>query len=268
MPKSTRDSLFQQALADFLNEFEVKTIDGELKKYSIQTYTLTNQTISKNNVVHDYILSIPKDILIAYRDITSSHPSSEVVWEDSEPIYGEHHVPLLNEFVNSFNTYFNPYRLYVHNSLMSHIRISNNTSNISVACNPICIQIIYHKTHAPFPRPLTQLEEKDNEIRYLSGMIRTKTKKIDTLRTVLNRERVRSKYNYKRMQQRLRHIYTETNQPVDCPVCFEQIVSDKLIIPSCFHYICISCVMKCDTCPLCRDEYDEYIEHVTDIEYN
>ena len=261
MPKITRDELFHRAFAEFLDDFEVTTHNGENRQYSIQTYTLTNTTNNKTQVMHDYQLIIPKEIVIAYRDITQSQDIGEELWENSEPIYTQHDVPLLNDFIKSFNSHFYPYRLYVQNSLMSHIRISHNTANLPISAAPISIQVIYYKTHTPYPRPLTEREEKDNEIKYLTDMVASKNKKIGTLRNILNRERKRAEHNYKRMQHMLRKQYADTDTHIECPVCFDEICPDKLIIPSCCHSICLTCVAKCDTCPLCRDEYDAYIEN-------
>lgn len=50
------------------------------------------------------------------------------------------------------------------------------------------------------------------------------------------------------------------NEFQQCPVCYETIEPDALIVPNCTHMICDTCVRKCDNCPLCRDKYDEFIE--------
>ena len=47
MPKLTRDDMFQRAMAEFLQTFEVKLTNGEIKTFHIQTYTLTNKTENK-----------------------------------------------------------------------------------------------------------------------------------------------------------------------------------------------------------------------------
>jgi len=91
-------------------------------------------------------------------------------------------------------------------------------------------------------------------------MVASKNKKIGTLRNILNRERKRAEHNYKRMQQMLRKQYADTDTHIECPVCYDEICPDKLIIPNCCHSICLTCVSKCDSCPLCRDVYDPYIE--------
>jgi hypothetical protein len=108
---------------------------------------------------------------------------------------------------------------------------------------------------------MTELEEKEQEINFLKAKIDSKTRKVITFRTILNRERERAEYNYKRMQTKFRAMYAAEKKYEDCPVCYDTIVPEKLIIPGCFHYICVSCVVKCESCPMCRDDYDRYIEN-------
>ena len=261
MPKLTRDEMFQRAMAEFLQTVEVKLTNGEIKPFHIRSYTLTNKTENKTKFEHEYELVMPKDVVIAYRDITSHLESSEVVWEDSEPIYGIQELPSITEFTQSFNEYFNPYKLYLQHTLMSYVRILTPPTSTASANKTVQIKVVYHKTHTPFPRPLTELEEKENEINFLKAKIDSKTRKIITFRNILNRERDRAEHNYKRMQTKFRAMYAAENKYEDCPVCYDTIVPEKLIIPSCFHYICVSCVVKCESCPMCRDDYDRYIEN-------
>jgi len=260
MPKFTRDELFRQAMAEYMLCFDVTLATGEIQQYGIQTYTLTNHTRNKTKIEHDYELVIPKEIVIAHRDITAQRDGDEVAWIDSEPIYGEHELPTPTEFIQSFDEYFAPFRLYVQHTLLSHIHIIQTRTNLSRTNLTFHIKVVYHKAHSPFPRPLTKLEEKEQEIKYLKSKVESKIKKIMVMRSVLDKERARSLYNYTRMQTKFRTMYQENNTIEDCPVCYEIIAPEKLIVPSCFHYICNTCVVKCESCPLCRDEYDRYIE--------
>jgi len=260
MPKPTRDELFTDAMSNFMANFDVELENGEIQQYGIQTYTLTNRTVIKTKYEHDYELIVPKDIVIAYRDIISEVTSNEVIWENSEPIYAEQNVPTMIQFVTAFNVYFKPYQLYFQHALLSYIRITNVLTDVDICDIVIHIKVIYHKSHCPFPRPLTLIEEKENEIRFLQSKVQAKTRRLTALRAILHIERDRAKYNYKRMQTRFRAMYAAENKLEDCPVCYDEIVPEKLIIPNCFHYICKKCVVKCHSCPLCRDEYDEYIE--------
>jgi hypothetical protein len=44
--------MFQRAMAEFLQTFEVKLSNGEMKTFHIQTYTLTNKTENKTKFEH------------------------------------------------------------------------------------------------------------------------------------------------------------------------------------------------------------------------
>lgn len=260
MPKSTRDELFNKAMAGFMASFDVELENREIQQYGIQTYTLTNKTINKTKYEHDYELVVPKDIAIGYRDIPS-----DVMLENglnyTEPIYAVQDVPNMYQFVTAFNLYFKPHQLYFHRALISYIQITNVMTDVDICDSVIHIKVIYHKSHCPFPRPLTLIEEKENEIRFLQSKVEAKTRKLTALRAILHIERDRAKYNYKRMQTRFRAMYAAEPKLEDCPVCYDEIVPEMLIIPNCFHYICEKCVVKCDSCPMCRDEYDDYIEN-------
>jgi len=148
MPKLTRDEMFQRAMAEFLQTVEVKLANGEMKQFHIQTYTLTNKTENKTKFEHEYVLDMPKDIVIAYRDITSHLESSEVVWEDSEPIYGIQELPSITEFMQSFNDYFNPYKLYMQHTLMSYVRILCPPSSTASSSKTLYIRV-FTTRHTP-----------------------------------------------------------------------------------------------------------------------
>lgn len=261
MPKLTRDDMFRAAMTDFMLSFDVNEEPNVVQLYSIQTHELVNKTVNKTRCEHEYELIVPKERLIGYRDITSDINSTEVLWEGSEPLYLEQEVPTLSQFIESFNAYFNEYKTYIHRSLVSYMEIMNIPNQNSIADHTIHLKVVYHKTHCPFPRPLTNMEEKENEIRFLKSKIETKVRKLNMVRRLLTEDRDRAVLNYKRMQMKFRALYSAENKFEDCPVCYDQIMPEQLIIPGCFHYICHKCVVKCDSCPLCRDEYDHYIEN-------
>ena len=50
-------------------------------------------------------------------------------------------------------------------------------------------------------------------------------------------------------------ILGHSSSKEDCPVCYECIESNELIVPKCCHYICGKCYDRCDNCPICRVEY-------------
>ena len=261
MPKLTRDDMFRAAMTDFMLSFDVKIEPGVVHQYSIHSHELINKTVNKTRCEHLYELIVPKERLIGHRDITMDNSSTEVLWLGSEPIYLEQEVPTLSQFIESFNAYFNEYKTYVYRTLTSYMQIMNIPNQNSIADHTIRLKVVYYKSYCPFPRPLTNMEEKENEIRFLKSKIETKVRKLNMVRRLLTEDRDRAVLNYKRMQMKFRALYSAENKFEDCPVCYDQIMPEQLIIPGCFHYICHKCVVKCDSCPLCRDEYDHYIEN-------
>jgi len=262
MPKLTRDDFFRNAIESFLSDITVVSNPNEETKYSILTYELNGITSNKNKCVQEYELTIPSSIISAYFDRTARSEDGEDVWLDSEPIYCTQSAPLLHDFINSFHDHFDPYRLSIDRTPVSYMSIIDlpRIRDIPLCDNTLRLKVLYHKSHTPFPRPLTPMEEKDREIKFLETKLRRKTSQNTYLRTAIETNYDRAEHNYKRMQQKFRAIYTESGNLENCPVCYEEMPADKLIIPNCFHYICEVCVMKCDKCPICRDKYDEYVE--------
>jgi len=275
MPKQRREELFNNALATFLADFEVT--DGINNKRCIITkYDLTSKTVNKNCYAQDYELKIPNKIVLGYQDIYTVNDETNDIWEDSQPIYGVQDVPTVHQFIKSFDKYFKQFRLYINNRLNSHIYISNlcECKDKSMDNEILKLRVIYHKSHTPFPRPLTELEEKNKEIDRLTEIVdeyednmenltqkfSIVQKKLYKLKKENEKKMERNTINYQRTQKVWREMYTKLNEFQPCPVCYETIEPDALIVPNCAHMICDTCVRKCDKCPLCRDNYDEFIE--------
>ena len=266
MPKLTRDDFFHNAMEEFLSDITVVSNPNEETKYSILRYELNSLTSNKNKCVQEYDLTIPSSVISAYFDRTCSSDHGEEVWLDSEPIYCTQETPLLDDFINSFHEHFDPYRLITDRTPISYMSIIDlpRIRNIPMCDKKLRIKVTYHKSHTPFPRPLTPMEEKDREIQFLETKLKRKTNRAKTLERLIETNYDRAEHNYKRMQQKFRTMYIESGNLENCPVCYEEMTPDKLIIPNCFHYICEICVMKCENCPLCRDKYDDYVEYKTD----
>ena len=266
MPKLTRDDLFRNAMETFLSDITVVSNPNEETKYNILSYELNYVTSNKNKCVQEYELTIPSSIISAYFDRTVSSDDGEETWIDSEPIYCTQETPLLCDFIDSFHDYFDEYHLSIDRTPVSYMSIINlpRIRNIPICDEILRLKVVYHKSHTPFPRPLTPMEEKDREIQFLETKLKRKINRNKSLSEIIETNSTRAEFNYKRMQKKIRAIYTESGKIESCPVCYDDISSDKLIIPSCFHYICESCVMKCDKCPICRDKYDDYIEYKDD----
>ena len=262
MPKLTREDLFCNAIDVFLSDITILSGENEVTKYSISRYALKSVTSNKNKCIQEYELTIPSSIISAYFDRTVSNDGDEETWINSEPIYCTQETPLLCDFIESFHAYFDRYKLFDGRIPVSYMSIFGlpRIRNIPMCDQILQVKVVYYKSHTPFPRPITPMEEKDREINFLEKKLKRNINRANTLGRLLDKNYDRAEHNYKRMQKKFRMMYTESGKIENCPVCYEDISADKLIIPNCFHYICESCVMKCDNCPLCRDEYDKYIE--------
>jgi len=273
MPKQTREELFNNALALFLTDFEV-TCGINNKRCIITKYDLISKTANKSCCIQNYELKIPNKIVLGYQDIYTVDQETNDIWEDAQPIYGFQDVPTIHQFIESFDKYFNRFRLYINDRLVSHIYISNVWKHKSIDNEILNLKVVYHKSHTPFPRPLTELEEKNKEIDRLTELVdeyednmddlthnfSIVQKKLYKLNKENDKETTRNRINYQRTQKVWREMYTKLNDFQPCPVCYETIEPDTLIVPNCTHMICDTCVRKCDKCPLCRDNYDEFIE--------
>ena len=58
-----------------------------------------------------------------------------------------------------------------------------------------------------------------------------------------------------RLGNTIRTMYSEKDKKEDCPVCYESICAESLIVPGCGHLICGECSSKCTDCPICRQSY-------------
>uniref|UniRef100_A0A6C0J0Q1 RING-type domain-containing protein n=1 Tax=viral metagenome TaxID=1070528 RepID=A0A6C0J0Q1_9ZZZZ len=273
MPKQTREELFKHAFATFMEDFEVKTNNNN-KRYMITTYDLISNTTNKNCYIQKYVLKVPNQVVLGHRDVYTVDDESNNIWEDEQPIYGEQEVPTIHEFIEAFDKYFKEFRLYINHRVVSHMYISNVWEHKSINNEILNLKIMYHKSHTPFPRPLTELEIKNKEIDRLLTLsdeyeeaIEELTfnysvlqKKIIKIKKAKDTEMERNAIHYTRTQKLWREMYKKINEFQQCPVCYETIEPDALIVPNCTHMICDTCVRKCDNCPLCRDKYDEFIE--------
>lgn len=275
MPKQTREQLLRTALTEYLLDFEVKTGVDIIQKYSITYYKLSGLTENKNCIKQKYILNIPSKVLLGYKDN---------IFEDrllsyAEPIYNEQELPGIELFIDSFNEHFTKYQLtWGKDRAVSYMNMNcpkESKDAVNIGDLDLNITVVYHKLHTPFPRPLSELEIKEQKINKLEIDLQDReleiediqlnfnviNKKFYKLKRKMEEKEKRDEKNYKQTQKLWREMYKTNNIYQDCPVCYEQILPDNLIVPSCAHIICDNCVRKCDDCPLCRQNYDDYIEY-------
>ena len=91
--------------------------------------------------------------------------------------------------------------------------------------------------------------------------IETKLKELDNKRFVyINNKRLKKLFNKdQKIIKYNRRLEKHNNRikklsGIDCPVCFEDIETYLINVTNCNHIFCKSCIRRCDTCPLCRNE--------------
>jgi hypothetical protein len=185
-----------------------------------------------------------------------------------------------SDIINHFNKYYSKYILKKNEKNLSFVIMEETyNDNYEVDENiDLKIEILYYENHIPYDHKETSSEkierlekildkyiiekiELEDDIEDLKLVNLKQVKKNKLLINKLNSKKRREANNYKQTQKVWRKFYSDLNKEETCPVCYETITPDTLIVPNCTHIICDTCVRKCDNCPICRDEYDFYIEY-------
>lgn len=263
MSRMSREQLFYLAFADFI-ENQVSNVH----------YKLDSLTENKQKNVQNYHLHMPWTTTVGVQDLTINGVSIE------EPIYQEQWIPERAEFIAMVNDYFDAYSLHQNNEYgprLSYITIrSDHLIEDDFASYTYMITVVYYKKHKPFPQNHAASDVND-EIPRLKTIIQTLESvnanylsRISRLREILSDERLclkkmsrkasRQNYlNHARTEKHIREMFATCKVIHDCPVCFEQITPTSLVVPLCCHYICTGCASNCEKCPLCRENYDQYV---------
>jgi len=276
----TRDTKFKLAFDSF-----VKDVIG------VTDYDLENLTKNKSEYRHIYSFSIPEQkVFIGFIDRDGiTHTGNDIanmnISSDQEQLDVEY-IPEKKSFEKQFAATFDPYKdeysipsmipgkpPYKHAN--SYVGIDKCEVNDETGDLEGKIYVVYHKKHIPY-----HVEQDDSvyEKKYsvlLCSFNHTRTKlniaynDIDELQDDLV-------YNERQLRKAKRVLYRETNNHTlcennlinklhsayniseikeECPVCYDTIENEKLVIPRCAHYICDSCHPRCDECPICRISY-------------
>jgi hypothetical protein len=267
MPK-TRDELCRQALDEFMtNEYGVR--------YHIRTLT-TNLAAS----LHRYEIVIPK--LFKLYDIDTHHTINGVV-QDPGPVYQEQDLPMQHELAAHFNNYFSDFILYKESTsmidddtpakIMSYVEITHTVTDSDNLI--LSVDVKYCNGHRPYPvvqHEINHFETKYNRLKQiyckqrsdillLEGDImlyrrrlRIVKQRYDAFKTETHANHIANKNKFAALQKIIKQLYGQTNSTTECPVCYDAICVDKLTVPECGHFICSTCSLKCERCPICRDE--------------
>jgi hypothetical protein len=207
------------------------------------------------------------------------------------PVYENNDIPSWKEIRRAYRKYFQDYLLYSGKIILSYTDLqcywyqkddekisktdleSSSDTDLSDHDLYITVAVIYHKSHIPFPVPLSKEEEMEKKIKYLESknnemvlclnsvtiMYQEKSEQYERMRRHMRIERRNHENKYKnmcdKMQKKFSEFYSEKKEKDCCPVCYEDIESETLRVPGCCHTICTDCADKCDKCPICRENY-------------
>ena len=263
MPKLTRDQQFQISFNEFMTSL------SDVFYPDLKEWKLVAKTQNKTSSTHRYELSIPNENVL-YR--IDPYTDANGVHHLPETVEGEQEVPEPNDLTIHFENYYESFALKQYNTLLSYtslVNCRNNDAGDLVATIVVC----YYKSHLPYPsenKTKEQLKERcdrlEKERKELSEMItewsllyQKQEKDIKKLKKQMNKMQVTSVLEKReivhKMQGKIREFYERDSSKEDCPVCYECIETQQLMVPKCCHYICGSCYDRCDICPICRVEY-------------
>jgi hypothetical protein len=251
----TRDKKFNESMKTYFDNSSLNIPD----EYPI-VWNLTVSTKNTRGNNHIYKLEIPKKVKHYEID---GYTSVNGLYHESETIYREQDIPSPEELHTDFNHYFNPYSLEENGMLESFLDIFSIKYLENGDLNAL-INVVYYKNHIPYPYKNDSLN-----IDYLKEIIRDKDKEINDLMETNNEiisyrkiERknfmIRQKLyrqQIQKMEKKMRELYNQKEQKDECPVCYEVIKNENLVLSECCHFICGTCYEKCESCPMCREIY-------------
>jgi hypothetical protein len=265
MPRATRDQQFRKAFDVFMEEYgrEFCNEFGEL-----QGWTLENLTKNRTSYQHNYGLKIPHRFPIAKID---HHHFGEQVHE-AQDLYQMQSIPDTEDFENSLNRHFEKYSLVVQDTYMSYVEVESSDDQEDFLA---IINVVYHKQHLPYKVYLSEKEELQAKVASLEEHVSNLKRNIKASAEMYEEKYLENtkllrklrRFTYKiheankkdaiilAMQKKMREMYAASEKKEDCPVCWEPICSEALVVPGCCHSICSACIERCTSCPLCRDEY-------------
>ena len=258
MPKS-RDELCQGAIHNLMTT-----------TYDIR-YRIVTRQAARTSFNHCYNIEIPK--LIKLYDVDTNHTINGTTYGPG-PMFIEQDLPTAQEFIEHFNHYFEEYAHYEEPTTSGHGERTSfiETTHLTDEGDKLVatVNVKYIKKYYPFPvqTNVVDVETKYNELktqhdnkcsqllllindnkhyrRRLATVTRTLCKVRENMHNV--RPKITSLHNI------IKTLYGKNATTDDCPVCYESMPVEKLVVPDCGHFICSSCSPQCTRCPICRDE--------------
>ena len=278
----TRDSKFKLAFDSFL-----KDVIG------ISVYDLENLTKNKSESRHIYSFSIPEQSsvlgFIDRNGVTHTDNNESILMNmttDNQDILMRDYIPEKDLFEKEFAATFDPYKHeYSVPSMIpghppykfanSYVGIDKCEVNEETGMLEGKIYVVYHKKHIPyyvenddgiykqkysvllcrFNNIQNKLKIAYNDIDELQDDLSYNERQLRKAKRVLYRETNNHTLCENNLINKLRDAYNISDIKQECPICYDTIENEKLIIPRCAHYICDSCHPRCDECPICRMSY-------------
>ena len=266
MPKLSRDQLFQKSYNDFMVSI------SDLYYPDMKEWKLEGKTPNKNQTVHTYKFTIPRKIVLC--EIDAEYIDENGVKQQPGVMYTDQQVPELRCFVGNFGSYFNTYALERDDRIISFTALNNpliNEEGNLVSDIIVC----YATSYIPYPTDqlsnkqteerCKQLEQHaknmEQEIHELTNIVHMQDRKLIRIKRIMRHKEF--KFNNQlgntiyRMQEKIRELYDKLGEKAqeDCPVCYEKIDTNGLVVPGCSHFICAGCNERCNKCPICREDY-------------
>jgi hypothetical protein len=251
---ATRNDKFKEALSIY---FE----NSNLNIPSLEPLVWNVEVITKNTKenYHQYTFEIPRRI---EQYVIDEHHDPSGCLIEKEIVYRCQALPNIEEFEKDFYNYFEPFFIKKGNIVVAY----TDLQNIELTANGLHgeIVVLYHKSYLPYP-----YKNNSVNINYLTDKIRRRDEDIYEMQEYLfeinnNIKKMKKKMIHdnffhdeyrRRTEKKIRSFYSEKGVYEDCPVCFEKILPEMLYISTCFHYVCLECSPKCNSCPLCREKY-------------
>jgi hypothetical protein len=276
----SRDSQFRLAFIGFMNNLsqQLKPIlEHSMGAEEFHLDPASNWSIvrseknSKNKASQRYQLTVPRDIVVGYEDRRPAPEGGGEWLTPGTPILSRQYVPTPNCFAESLDQHFRDYYYMADDeTAISYVNVSSMVAPQEFGGTlTVMIDVVYFKKHRPYPLPLTELQLANIEISQLMHTQFYQEKKIRVLkRDATNYKRMAERAQFK-MQSIFRRLFTDVKREESCPVCYNDLDTEKMYVPICSHFICGSCAQRCnEKCPICRDEYigldimEEVVEHV------
>ena len=268
MPKS-RDELCRQAIDNLMSS-----------TYDIQ-YQIINSQTARKSFVHYYDIEIPK--LIKLYDVDTNHTINGITYGPG-PMFIEQDLPTAQEFIEHFNQYFEEYAFYeqptssgppLRTSFIETTHLADDGDKLVASVivkyikkyYPFQIQTTVADVETKYNELLSQYDKKHsqcllliNDNKHYRRRLKNVSHELYTVRN--NMQSVRPKFTS--LQNIIKTLYGKNAMTDDCPVCYESMPVEKLVVPDCGHFICSSCSPLCTRCPICRDEG---MNHYTDVSF-